>query len=97
MKEFEKIYVNRADVNFVFFRKRSKNKKTIPDPYVVNGQDFFDISDEILQHDIIDELKVGTFARLFRTDNGRNQGAEWLKYEDYQHLFPEVDLEIDME
>jgi hypothetical protein len=75
LKEFEKIYINRADVNFVFFGKRSKNRRTIPDPYFVNGQEFFDILNRLLDHDIIDELKVGTFGRLFRNDNGRNQGA----------------------
>ena len=37
---------------------------------------------------------MGTLGRLFRNDNGRNQGVDLLNFADFQHLFGEVDLEI---
>ena len=74
--EFEKILIHRSNVNFVIFGRQSKNLKFIPDPYVVNGEEFFAIAEEKRDCAIIDEMKVGTFGRLFRNDNGRNQGAD---------------------
>jgi len=94
LEEFEKIWIYRSNVNFVIFRRQSKNLTTITDPYVVNGEELFWIAEEKRDCDIIDEIKVGTFGRLFRNDNGRNQGADWLNFADFQHLFGEVDLEI---
>ena len=74
--EFEKILSHRLNVNFVIFGRQSKNLKFIPDPYVVNLEEFFAIAEKKRDCAIIDEMKVGNFGRLFRNDNGRNQGAD---------------------
>nr|CAH0108887.1 unnamed protein product [Daphnia galeata] len=80
LQDLEERNIPRSDVCFVFYGSKSEKRETKSKPYYITGDEFYKIAAEKGQCRVVSEMKLGTFARLFQTDNSRNKGATWINY-----------------
>ena len=59
----------------LLFLSKSKNQETLPSPYIISGEEFYNIVEEQHNCSLVDEMKLGTFGLLKKkTMGGRTRG-----------------------
>ena len=57
------------------FLSKSKNQETLPSPYIISGEKFYNSVEEQHNCSLVDEMKLGTFGLLKKkTMGGRTRG-----------------------
>jgi hypothetical protein len=59
----------------LLFLSKSKNEETLPSPYIICGEEFYNIAEEQHNCSLVDEMKLGTFGLLKKKRQWEEEGG----------------------